>query len=114
VAAVESATTINRSFATAVHRIVHRRKGDDMVDKEDDNHGHGYRLPKIEDHVGEELSCEAEVTQEHIQQLREVIYNQRQVLIAVHRILWDLLPDGDWRIEQITKYLNRDATPWIK
>ena len=73
--------------------------------------------PPIEDHVGEELQggpCEAEVTQEHIRQLREVVVNQRQALIAVQRILWDLLPNGDWRIELLNEHLNKDATPWIK
>lgn len=71
------------------------------------------RLPAIEDHVGEELQCEAEVTQEHIRQLREVVVLQQHALAVVQRVLWDLLPNGDARLEELNDYLNFEL-PWIE
>lgn len=70
-------------------------------------------LPLIEDHVGEELQCEAEVAQEHIRQLRDMVVLQQHALAAVQRVLFDLLPSGDARLEEINDYLDVEF-PWIK
>lgn len=91
-------------------------KDADYIDLQDDNHGHGYRLPKIEDHVGEELQsvpCETEVTQEHVRQLRQMIVLQQHALAVVQRFMFDALPSGDARVEELNDYLNVEL-PWIK
>lgn len=72
--------------------------------------------PPIEDHVGEELfgdPCQAEVTQEHIRQLREVIILQQYALAVVQRAMFDFLPSGDSRVEELNEYLNVQL-PWVK
>ena len=71
--------------------------------------------PPIEDHVGEELQggpCEAEVTQEHIRQLREMIALQQVSLAIVQRALFDLLPNQDGRVLELADSLDVEL-PWI-
>lgn len=73
-------------------------------------------LPLIENHVGEELHggpCQAEVTQEHIRQLREMVILQQHALAAVQRVLFDLIPGGDARLDEINEYLDVEL-PWVK
>jgi hypothetical protein len=88
-------------------------KDAEYIELQDDNHGHGYRLPKIEDHVGEELQCEAEVTQEHVRQLREIVVRQSAALVCAMNALDDLLPNGDARVGKMAQCLDFDL-PWIK
>lgn len=76
----------------------------------------GQLLPLLEDHVGEELvgePCQAEVTQEHIRQLREMIILQQHALVIVQRALFDLLPNQDGRVLDLADLLDVEL-PWIK
>jgi hypothetical protein len=88
-------------------------KDSEYIKLQDDNHRHGKQLPAVENHVGEELQCEAEVTQEHIRQLRDIVVRQSAALICAMNALDDVLPNGDVRVGKMAQCLDFDL-PWIK
>lgn len=78
--------------------------------------GNSIPCPPIEDHIGEELQggpCEAEVTQEHIRQLREIVVRQSAALLCAMEVLSDLVPRGDKRVDKMVACLDF-SPPWIK
>ena len=67
------------------------------------------------DHVGEELvgePCQAEVTQEHIRQLRQMIVMHQAALLIMQRAMFDLLPNQDARVLDLADLLDVKL-PWI-
>ena len=89
-------------------------KDAEYIELQDDNHGNGKRLPAIEDHVGEQLQCEAEVTQEHIRQLREIVARQTVALDIVRKALLKVLPEDDRDMVSLTEMVDFEPFPWIE
>lgn len=69
-------------------------------------------LPPVEEHVGEQMQCE-DAWHADVKQLREMIVLQRQALACVQQAMFDLLPNGDGRLEHLTGILD-EPLPWIE